>query len=133
MFPRLTKCTFHRFGASGDVQKHDAMCILPINILNEKIYIFLWFWLVFMAVASFVALLYRLAIIISKQLRCHITHTHCIIIKKDYLEHFINNLSIGDWFMFDLLCRNMDSSNFRTLIEEYTTKPIKNDRKSANV
>lgn len=29
VFPRLTKCTFHRYGSSGDVQRHDAMCILP--------------------------------------------------------------------------------------------------------
>ncbi|KAM7305017.1 innexin inx2 [Ixodes scapularis] len=37
VFPRLTKCTFHMYGSSGDVMKHDAMCILPINIIDEKI------------------------------------------------------------------------------------------------
>lgn len=42
IFPRVTKCTFHKFGASGSIQKHDAMCVLALNILNEKIYIFLW-------------------------------------------------------------------------------------------
>lgn len=49
VFPRLTKCTFHMYGSSGDVMKHDAMCILPINIINEKIYVFLWFWFVILA------------------------------------------------------------------------------------
>ena len=43
VFPRMTKCTFHKFGASGNIESHDALCILPINIFNEKIYIFLWF------------------------------------------------------------------------------------------
>ena len=42
VFPRVTKCTFHKFGASGSIQKHDALCVLALNILNEKIYIFLW-------------------------------------------------------------------------------------------
>lgn len=42
IFPRITKCTFHKYGASGSIQKHDSMCILALNILNEKIYIFLW-------------------------------------------------------------------------------------------
>ena len=46
IFPRMTKCTFHKFGTSGEVEKHDALCILPLNIFNEKIYIFLWFWYV---------------------------------------------------------------------------------------
>ena len=45
IFPRMTKCTFHKFGTSGNIEKHDALCILPLNIVNEKIYIFIWFWL----------------------------------------------------------------------------------------
>ena len=32
VFPRMTKCTFHKFGTSGEVEKHDALCILPLNI-----------------------------------------------------------------------------------------------------
>ena len=61
VFPRMTKvclksqkcplpitvwlqCTFHKFGTSGEVEKHDALCLLPLNIVNEKVYIFLWFW-----------------------------------------------------------------------------------------
>lgn len=42
VFPRVTKCTFHKFGPSGTIQHHDALCVLALNILNEKIYIFLW-------------------------------------------------------------------------------------------
>lgn len=44
IFPRVTKCTFHKFGPSGTVQKHDSLCVLPLNIVNEKTYIFIWFW-----------------------------------------------------------------------------------------
>lgn len=43
VFPRVTKCTFHKFGPSGSLQRHDALCILALNILNEKIYIFMWY------------------------------------------------------------------------------------------
>uniref|UniRef100_A0A1B0BMK9 Innexin n=1 Tax=Glossina palpalis gambiensis TaxID=67801 RepID=A0A1B0BMK9_9MUSC len=42
IFPRLTKCTFHKFGPGGSPQRHDTLCVLALNILNEKIYIFLW-------------------------------------------------------------------------------------------
>ena len=37
VFPRLTKCTFHMYGPSGGLVKNDAMCILPLNIFNEKV------------------------------------------------------------------------------------------------
>lgn len=42
IFPRLTKCTFHKYGPGGSPQKHDTLCLLALNILNEKIFIFLW-------------------------------------------------------------------------------------------
>lgn len=38
VFPRMTKCTFHKFGPSGTLERHDAFCLLPLNILNEKVY-----------------------------------------------------------------------------------------------
>jgi hypothetical protein len=44
IFPKVTKCTFHLYGPSGSIQNKDGLCVLPLNIINEKIYIFLWFW-----------------------------------------------------------------------------------------
>lgn len=26
VFPKVTKCHFHKYGASGSIQKHDALC-----------------------------------------------------------------------------------------------------------
>ena len=43
VFPKVTKCTFHKYGPSGTITKHDGLCILALNIINEKIYVFLWF------------------------------------------------------------------------------------------
>lgn len=69
VFPRVTKCTFHKFGASGTIQKLDALCILALNILNEKIYIFLWFWFIILAVFSGLAVLYSMAIVLMPSTR----------------------------------------------------------------
>lgn len=52
LFIQVTKCTFHKYGPSGTIQTIDGLCILPLNIINEKIYVFLWFWFIFVAVVS---------------------------------------------------------------------------------
>jgi len=69
VFPRVTKCTFHKFGPSGTIQTHDALCILALNILNEKIYIFLWFWFILLAIISGMALAYSIALVTLPSIR----------------------------------------------------------------
>lgn len=69
IFPRVTKCTFHKFGPSGSIQKHDALCVLALNILNEKIYVFLWFWFVLLATLSALAIVYSIAAVLLPSIR----------------------------------------------------------------
>ena len=61
----MTKCTFHKFGPSGTVQKFDGLCVLPLNIINEKIYVFLWFWLLFLTLITSLFLVFRLTIVFN--------------------------------------------------------------------
>ena len=72
VFPKVAKCQFNKYGPSGSIQNHDALCVLPLNIINEKIYIFLYFWFVFLAAVSCIGLVYRLLTILSHDLRVNI-------------------------------------------------------------
>lgn len=65
VFPRLTKCNFFKYGPSGTIQNVDAMCVLAQNVLNEKIYLFLWIWFFILAVLSAFALVYRIIILMQ--------------------------------------------------------------------
>merc|ERR1712037_740799 len=64
VFPKVTKCTFHKYGPSGTVTRHDGLCILALNIINEKIYVFLWFWFVGVAIFSALAIVYRMVVVL---------------------------------------------------------------------
>ena len=52
VFPRVTKCRFEKYGGSGTIQNFDALCVLGMNIINEKIFIFLWFWYIMLAIVT---------------------------------------------------------------------------------
>lgn len=60
IFPKVTKCDFFKFGPSGSVQKHDALCVMALNVINEKIYVILWFWYSFMIVVTVLSVAWRL-------------------------------------------------------------------------
>ncbi|KAH6929501.1 hypothetical protein HPB50_000877 [Hyalomma asiaticum] len=118
VFPRLTKCTFHMYGSSGDVQKHDAMCVLPINIINEKIYVFLWFWFVVLAVVSALVLVYRVLLLISPLARFHSIKAKARLTNGTQLEHVLERSQLGEWFLLDLLAKNLDPVHYRDLITD---------------
>ncbi|XP_077291282.1 innexin 3 [Arctopsyche grandis] len=104
VFPRITKCTFHKFGASGTIQKHDALCVLALNILNEKIYIFLWFWLIILSVVSGLALVYSAGVVM-------LPNTRETILKKRFnvsgIPTYVEKTQIGDFLLLHLLGQNL--------------------------
>ncbi|PAA62121.1 hypothetical protein BOX15_Mlig015876g2 [Macrostomum lignano] len=63
VFPRVGACAVKMRSAVG-VNWLYAQCALPVNMINEKIYVFLWFWFFVVAVVTIVSAfgwLYRLA------------------------------------------------------------------------
>ncbi|RWS20247.1 Innexin inx2-like protein, partial [Leptotrombidium deliense] len=59
IFPRIAKCTFHKYGYSGTLETLDSMCFLLLNNINEKIYLTLWFWYIILFIITVMVLLYR--------------------------------------------------------------------------
>lgn len=118
IFPRVTKCTFHRFGASGDVQRNDALCVLPINIINEKIFIFLWFWFVALAILSGLQLLLRFPIVFSNGIRWKVLSLNTTEDTKGALRAIGSSTSnLSDWYVIALLRKNLNPMNFEALVK----------------
>lgn len=122
-FPRVTKCTFRNFGPSGDVQKTDHMCLLSVNIINEKIYLFLWFWFVVLTVVTIAALFYRVGVLLNVQHFRYRSLTYQGFAPGKTLWNFCHRVQIGDFLFITLLSQNIDKLSYDrflgSLLESY--------------
>jgi len=115
VFPRLTKCSFHRFGYSGSIETHDSLCFLPLNIVNEKIYVVLWFWYVFIFIVTSMCLIQRVVLVLFPCIRYYKLRQLAPSTDKQHLEKLTS--TVGNFFVLHLLANNIKPYYFKDLIE----------------
>ena len=59
VFPTEVSCVIPNVGAAGGGQDLNGMCVLSQNIINEKMYFVLWFWMVFLIMLFPICIVYR--------------------------------------------------------------------------
>ena len=136
VFPKVTKCTFHKFGPSGTVQGFDGLCVLPLNIINEKIYVFLWFWFVILAVITalqvnfiqkgfpqislfILQVTYRLVTCFMPALRTNLLRARAKLSKSPLqVTAICRRFGLGDWFVLYQLGKNIDPLIYREFIND---------------
>ncbi|CAL4059830.1 unnamed protein product, partial [Meganyctiphanes norvegica] len=121
MFPRVTKCHMRPYGVSGSTEVHDALCVLPLNVIKEKISIFLWFWFIIVAVVTGLALIYR-GLCFLPQFRNLVFSVRCKIVDGNALDSITRKCKIGDWLILYQLSKNMDPLIFKEFISELAVK-----------
>ena len=72
VFPKVVQCSMAYIGPSGEVVNNSGMCTLPVNIINEKIYLTLWIWFIFLVVVSLFCLTLQFMLLLFPCLRRHI-------------------------------------------------------------
>ena len=44
VFPKMAACRYQRYGMGGREDNRHAICILGLNMINDKVFIVLWIW-----------------------------------------------------------------------------------------
>lgn len=108
IFPKVAKCTWHKFGSSGTIQTEDCMCVLPLNIVNEKTYIVLWLVYIITAAITGIVLAFHLLLFLLPSVRntllVHLAHKQKT---KMNLQNVLLKCNYGDWFLIYHFKKNM--------------------------
>ncbi|CAG7720143.1 unnamed protein product [Allacma fusca] len=118
VFPHQTKCTFHRYGPGGSIERIDALCILPLNVTNEKTYICLWFWYFIMAAATGIVVVSRIVSAFFPKYRRLVISFADPAVQRAMTE----DLSIGDWWVLYMLGKNLEPQYYAKILSEVAHK-----------
>jgi hypothetical protein len=102
---------------------------MALNVVNEKIFVALWFWFALLAFVSGLALLWRL--LLQGLLACASVYSRSFIstwaqravgapvtLDPAYLSPVTRRLDCGDWLFLQLLGANMGSNVYREFMEQ---------------
>jgi len=118
-FPTKVGCKMNTVAVSGGKNKLSGICILSQNIINEKIYLFLWFWFVLMFVISALQMIFEIAILAIPAFRSFViarqTGTYTTGEMKSYIERDCNH---GDWFILHQIGKNTNKDFFYRFVDK---------------
>jgi len=142
IFPKVTKCTFRKYGPTGNIVNYDGLCVLALNIFHEKIFIFLWFWFIILTFFTILGIIWNIVALFSHSFRTHLLQKNVLNFSRhpeqtndpkfdtvtrlpshnnpkfEAIETIMNRLEPGDWFVLYQLSRNMWPHHFKQLVRE---------------
>ncbi|GBN31075.1 Innexin shaking-B [Araneus ventricosus] len=118
LFPRVTKCIFRRYGRSSLIEVNDVLCVMALNVINEKIYLFLWFWLIALSFLTFLAVFMDWLLVVSPNTRIYTLQTRFYLVDEKLLKILVQKGSYGDWLMVDLIGQNIDHVLFSEIVSD---------------
>ena len=142
IFPRMTLCDWNTFGTAGHVQSTQYMCLLATNIVTEKVFVFLWFWLLILLILSSGVILYYCMMLFSRsnQMRNYLlAFTVRVRVSKLRIREtdekdkgnvvkYLRALPSTNFFFLYMLASNVDYRCLQYLLRELQQRRVQANR-----
>lgn len=120
VFPKLAKCEYFEFGPSGSMERRDIVCVLSLNVLNEKLFAGLWLWFVGLLAVSAANVLWRALCCCSPALRVRLLQAQAYAEQLGAAEvrAATAGAALGEWFVLHQMGRNVQERVFGEIVRE---------------
>eukprot|EP00088_Acartia_fossae_P018686 TRINITY_DN2079_c0_g1_i4.p1 TRINITY_DN2079_c0_g1~~TRINITY_DN2079_c0_g1_i4.p1 ORF type:complete len:412 (-),score=38.25 TRINITY_DN2079_c0_g1_i4:462-1664(-) len=116
MFPLVTSCEMKYISAEGTPNPDTGLCVLSINILNQKIFIGVWFILLAAIIFMLIKVVFNLALICAPSLRYLMLRSSTQTLSSNQLNRINISANYGFFQLLILIAQNVDSAQFDTLL-----------------
>lgn len=117
IFPMAVKGTYESYDLLGSLQKFDALCLLPLNILNQKLFIIVWVWYIVQLILSISDLFYWFIVSYSEYVRISILYQKSMkSVSRELLLYASHRAHLGQFFVLNQIAKNIKPITFVELI-----------------
>lgn len=141
-FPKVVFCHVRGILHAGTTNNYIAQCVLPVNMLNEKIYTFLWFWILIIAVVTLVSIPLWIFRLFGKNGRARYIRKFLKMVgsyeehKRSLVHRFINDfLGYDGMFLVrmiahnagDIMASHLISNLWSIYLKKYQNRNLRKD------
>jgi len=124
VFPTVVSCDIGNIGVSGAHETNNALCILNQNTVNEKTFIVVYFWYIFLFIIGIGLILARILSLAVPAVRAQLI---CFKVKRsgpmqDHVRMILSKCDIGDWFLLHHISNNVDAHFFTEFLYKLAKK-----------
>lgn len=129
LFPFQAKCDVSTYGDTGTIVNHDALCFLPQNIINEKIFVFLYFWYIGILLLAVANVVYLFTMLMFNSLRILDVGRMCErTMTRRECKKISCNGDFGYWFTLKIYHKNLSPVLFQDLAKELQERAEKTSK-----
>ena len=119
LFPLLTKCSILNTGPSGSSQTQDALCLLSVNLINQKVFLLIWLWMAFLLITSFLLVLNTFLTGLLPILRRRVLIKQAGGRLPNHIVYsLVDKLSYGDWLVVTRTVSHFTPDVVRSVLAE---------------
>lgn len=117
VFPKQVACYYSRYGLGGGRDSRSGVCILGLNMINDKVFLLIWVWQYMIILAGLIRVCTRSSQLLSAKVRYFLMKMKMNRYFKNnahikHIQHYVLNCSIGDWFVLYQMSKNLNRRFF---------------------
>ena len=115
VFPTVTSCQFPTGSLTGTVNVDHALCVLSLNIVNDKIFLVEWFWFLILLIVALVNTVCRFLNLLLPCLQILALQSWDMGLymeNEKVMKRVVSRCRLGDWFLLTLVRKNLDTRQF---------------------
>ncbi|GFQ74353.1 innexin inx2 [Trichonephila clavata] len=116
-FPPVGNCLISSYTATGLPRTIEAVCVLPLNHLYMRIFLFVRAWYVFLILLTGLVVIYRMVLILPV-VRTVVLRAFAPMSSKSTVLSVCHQLSYSDWFFLVALQKSLTDADFSKLLEK---------------